>query len=56
LNIKLSIPNPTTSAHLVHLSANLCIGEAFGFEVALLIGHRPRSKVSGKAGAKIEKH
>jgi hypothetical protein len=39
----------------VPLSANLHIGEAFGFKVALLIGCRPRSKVSRKAGAKIEK-
>ena len=55
MNIKLSIPNPTTSAHLVHLSANLRIGEVFGFKVALLIGRRPRSKVSRKAIAKVEK-
>jgi hypothetical protein len=55
LKIKLSIPNPTASAHLMHLSADLRIGKAFGFEFALLVGHRLRSKVSGKAGVKIEK-
>jgi hypothetical protein len=54
LKIKLSIPNPATSAHLMHLSAQLHTGEAFGFEAAFLIGCRLRSKVSRKVRAKIE--
>jgi hypothetical protein len=39
LKIKLSIPNPTTSAHLVHLSAELRIGEAFGFNYLMVMNH-----------------
>jgi hypothetical protein len=51
---KISISNPTASAYLVHfLSAQSHIGEAFGFEVTLLFGCRPRSKRAGRG--KVQK-